>query len=83
MSKYLEFSIADTIGKTYKIPIEKAVELAEQVQKDVYGEEPLNSRDSKVLAELISMGDLEHIRDYEIDLDFRYVEVTEHNVGED
>lgn len=71
MAKFLNFTVAETSGRTFELPLEKAVEIIKQMQKDEYFEEKeVNLEDGYEVANFLMNFGLDEIAKYELNNDY-------------
>ena len=71
MTKFLNFTVAETSGRTFELPLEKAVEIVKQMQEDEYydGQEVDLENSYEVANFLMNFG-LDEIAKYELSNDY-------------
>ena len=69
--KFLNFTVAETSGRTFELPLEKAVEIIKQMQEDEYfdGQE-VDLEDSYEVANFLMNYGLDEIAKYELNNDY-------------
>ena len=85
MKKYLNFTIAETSGRTFEVPMEKVLELVEQHKIDYseYENKDIDITDSYDLAKVL-MNYMDDIATYELNNDYVDWEIADSQIkGED
>ena len=80
--KFLNFTIAETTGRTFEIPYDKALEIIERIKKsDKYLAEE-STEDEYEMARFFEEAGLDEIAKYELDNDYFQSEIASADIYE-
>ena len=81
MTKFLNFTIAETSGRTFEVPMDKVLELVEQHKRDYseYENKDIDITDSYDLAKVL-MNYTDDIANYELNNDYVDWEIADSKI---
>lgn len=82
MTKYINFSVAETRGRTFEIPYDEAIELINKIKKEDKWVADIDIEDEDDIAKFFCDYDLDQIHEYELDNDYFETIVTDTEIGE-
>ena len=75
--KYLNFSVAETSGRSFEIPMDKVEEIIKEIKEDdYYAEEEVDFNDSYEVAKFLMNYGLDEITKYELSNDYVELELA-------
>ena len=82
MTKYINFTVSETRGRTFEMPYDTALNLIEKIKKEDKWVADIDIKDEDDIAKFFCDYDLDQIHGYELDNDYYETIVTDTEVGE-
>ena len=81
--KYLNFTVAETSGRTFELPLDKAKEIIKRLKEDDYlSDEEVDLDDDYEVANFLMNFGLDEIAKYELSNDYVDLVLADHKVFE-
>ena len=81
--KYLNFTVAETSGRTFELPLDKAKEIIKRLKEDDYlSDEDVDLDDDYEVANFLMNFGLDEIAKYELSKDYIDLVLADHKVFE-